>query len=285
MASAIPIRQVTFQNRRWPGLGLEVLWLSGLWRRIPLEASPQPEQRDFHVLLLCTAGSGQFQLDFSPLELERGMMVHVRPGQVVQQLRRGNLEGRIALFRPAFLDPEASTCEIPSLRTLGSSEFRTVERAFSDLQSEYTGTDASPEALLLLRDLLQVVLHRWALMAGRSLQPLEHHPAQEELLRQFRQELEAAFRSARRVSHYAKRLGYAEKTLNRATHQLVGVPAKILIDARILLEARRLLVHTRLPVGAIARELGFSEPTNFAKFFRKGAGCGPSAFRRNHLGE
>lgn len=52
---------------------------------------------------------------------------------------------------------------------------------------------------------------------------------------------------------------------------------------RLVLEAKRLLVHTTDPVGVIARQLGFAEPTNFVKFFRRETGTTPGAFRTRHL--
>lgn len=53
-----------------------------------------------------------------------------------------------------------------------------------------------------------------------------------------------------------------------------------MIDSRVALEARRLLGHTDLPIGAIARRLGFSEVTNFGKFFTRRVNMTPGAFRR-----
>jgi transcriptional regulator GlxA family with amidase domain len=46
-----------------------------------------------------------------------------------------------------------------------------------------------------------------------------------------------------------------------------------------VLEAKRLLVHTQLPIGTITAEVGFSEPTNFVKFFRRRKGVLPFKFR------
>ncbi len=46
-----------------------------------------------------------------------------------------------------------------------------------------------------------------------------------------------------------------------------------------VLEAKRLLAHTNQTVAAISEELGFSEPTNFVKFFRSRGGLLPGAFR------
>lgn len=82
------------------------------------------------------------------------------------------------------------------------------------------------------------------------------------------------------MADYARRLGYAPRTLTRATLDSAGMSPKALIDARVLLEAKRLLVHTAFRIGRIAVHLGFSEPTNFTKFFRRGAGMGPEGFRR-----
>nr|WP_296377757.1 MULTISPECIES: helix-turn-helix domain-containing protein [unclassified Pseudonocardia] len=45
------------------------------------------------------------------------------------------------------------------------------------------------------------------------------------------------------------------------------------------MEAKRLLAHTDLPVAAVGRRLGFTEPTNFGKFFARLTGQTPGAFR------
>ncbi|MEO8804931.1 MAG: helix-turn-helix domain-containing protein [Burkholderiaceae bacterium] len=48
------------------------------------------------------------------------------------------------------------------------------------------------------------------------------------------------------------------------------------------LEAQRLLVHSTSTSVAIGELLGFSEPTNFVKFFRRRVGTTPEAFRQAH---
>ena len=78
---------------------------------------------------------------------------------------------------------------------------------------------------------------------------------------------------------YARRLGYSESTLSRACVAAVGHTAKRAIDLRLVLEAKRLLVHSQATVVQISHQLGFSEPTNFVKFFRRLAGRTPQQFR------
>jgi AraC-like DNA-binding protein len=64
-----------------------------------------------------------------------------------------------------------------------------------------------------------------------------------------------------------------------------GQPVKHLIDDRVTLQAQRLLAHTDDPIAAIARQLNFTEPTNFGKFFTRHTGTTPSEFRRVHRGQ
>ncbi len=93
-------------------------------------------------------------------------------------------------------------------------------------------------------------------------------------------EVEQRFATTRRVEDYERLIGYSSKTLSRAARAATGLNAKEYIDQRVLLEGRRLLAHTRLSAGEVAQRLGFSELTNFIKFFRRNGGESPSEFRR-----
>ena len=49
----------------------------------------------------------------------------------------------------------------------------------------------------------------------------------------------------------------------------LGVTAGHLIRQRVLTEAKRALVFTGQPIHEISYDLGFADPSNFARFFRK----------------
>lgn len=91
--------------------------------------------------------------------------------------------------------------------------------------------------------------------------------------------MEEHFQKRHAVAGYAKLLGCSEKSLGRAVQTIAGITAKEFLSQRIALEAKRLLVHTSLPVSVIANRLGFDEPTNFVKFFRREAQQSPGEFR------
>ena len=100
-----------------------------------------------------------------------------------------------------------------------------------------------------------------------------------QLVSRYKQCVEEDYLVFRAISHYAQRLECTEKTLNRACLTMEGRTAKVLLDRRVLLEAKRLLAHSRDSITAIAEHLGFSETTNFSRFFKKYECVTPAQFR------
>jgi AraC-like DNA-binding protein len=92
-------------------------------------------------------------------------------------------------------------------------------------------------------------------------------------------EIEQGFDQRRSVEYYARRLGYSEKTLTRACLRAEGRTAKDMIDQRVVLEAKRLLAYGDSAITEVGSHLGFSEVTNFLKFFKRITGISPAAFR------
>lgn len=98
----------------------------------------------------------------------------------------------------------------------------------------------------------------------------------------FKNLLEEQFKRLKTVSGYAGQMAVSEKRLNQATAATVGKTPKELIDGRVLLEIKRLLVHTNLSIKEIGYQIGFEEPTNFIKYFRKHEGVTPIEFRERY---
>ncbi|MEN9701160.1 MAG: hypothetical protein RIR55_475, partial [Bacteroidota bacterium] len=77
-------------------------------------------------------------------------------------------------------------------------------------------------------------------------------------------------------------MAVSEKKLNKSTLKVLGKSPKVLIDERVVLEAKRLLAHTTSSIKEIGFELGFDEPTNFIKYFRKHVASTPIDFRSKY---
>jgi AraC family transcriptional activator of pobA len=91
--------------------------------------------------------------------------------------------------------------------------------------------------------------------------------------------VEEHFHKERQLAFYADRLAMTVDRLNDHVRRATGVTAGHLIRQRVLTEAKRQLVFTSLPIHEIAYDLAFSDPSHFARFFRKQTGTTPHEFR------
>jgi AraC family transcriptional activator of pobA len=104
------------------------------------------------------------------------------------------------------------------------------------------------------------------------------HPA-DATVAQLRALVDAFFRKERLLGFYAEKLGLSVDRLNDHIKRSTGVTAGHLIRQRVLSEAKRQLVFTAQPIHEISEQLGFADPSHFARFFRKQTGAAPHEFR------
>ncbi|MFC3505337.1 helix-turn-helix transcriptional regulator [Micromonospora krabiensis] len=238
------------------------------WRR--------PVLVDRDLLVLTTGGHGDAEVDFQPLPCRPGTLLRVRVGQVLRcpcpQLDATVVRWEAGALRGLQVDPEA----VPTWRQLAGEDEDAVINEVSQLAVDCARHRGVPAAQPLLRHQLAVLLLRLAL-GGQ-----ERHPAarpEQDTFDRFCREVERDYQHTRRVEDYAARLGCSVRTLTRACLAVTGRSAKQVIDDRVALQASRLLAATDEPVARIGRRLGFSEPTNFGRFFGREVGVSPGAFR------
>ncbi len=289
------LRETRFENRQLEALGIEVMNLDRLRQKLPRETFYQPERVDFFMLIHVLAGKGSHWVDFVEFPLGPGSLIVVRPGQVQRWQADGSYSATLVLIDPAALPYWGELSSAREGDLLALLDWQTVCRLPPDLSTDIGSTltrltrdiaafDGSTLEIFLIRHeflVLMLRLARWQqhLTSGQRAQG-----RQLATYRMFIQELETAFQREHRLAYYAKRLGYSQSTLSRACSAAEGRPAKTVIDRRIVLEAQRILVHSSASVAEIGHQLGFSEPTNFVKFFRRIVGTTPADFRTQRLG-
>ena len=112
--------------------------------------------------------------------------------------------------------------------------------------------------------------------AGNEPVALEPAGATVEALRKL---VEEHFQKERQLAFYADKLAMTVDRLNDHVRRATGVTAGHLVRQRVLTEAKRQLVFTSQPIHEIAYDLAFSDPSHFARFFRKQTGTTPHEFR------
>lgn len=284
------LRETRFANERLDPIGVEMLTLSELRARVPTKALLEAERVEFFMVLVATRGRGEHLVDFERFPLQTGHVVFVRPGQVQQWQARGGLEADLLLIDPAVVQPNATTFQRatmallrledwPSRFKLGTEELASWKTLAAMLRQELDQPQLDALSAAVARELLLCLMLNMSRSATRHTTMLT---AQAQLVRRFQRELEVQVCTRPSVALLARSLRVSTSTLTRTCTDTLGHSAKEAVDRRVALEAQRLLVHSTATSVAIGEQLGFTEPTNFVKFFRRLVGTTPEAFRQAH---
>lgn len=288
------VQELRFHNTRLTKAGVEALTLGELRRRLSPNLLAVPQRVDFHHLLLVQEGRVRHMVDFVEHELRPGSVLLVRPGQVQKWRLKDGTEGRLVLISSEALAPSVSRNDV-DMRLLALDEWPPVSRPSQGLFMEAVAgisrlaadvarfEGRGVDAAIIRHELLTLLLRLARELRGADARGKITREG--EIYALFAKELEIRYAHRMSVLDYAHRLGFSESTLSRASVATVGCTAKEVIDGRVALEAKRLLVHSQASAVQIGHQLGFTEPTNFVKFFRRTVGCTPVDFRSAHIGD
>ncbi len=249
-----------------------------------------PHRTDFYHIFLFEDCSPTHLVDFNRIRVKPRSVLFIDRGRVHQFDRSLDYRGRVLVFTDDFFcitekDTKVlRTCLL--FRDLDDSPAflpeENVRRQIDEVAGQIETELRFPNEVFKI-DILQNCLHNLLLIAERGKKPrpaiLQNRGAKRDHTVLFTDIVEQNFRSHKTVGHYAGKLHISEKLLVLATTTTLGKTPKQIIRDRVLLEAKRFLAHGNLCIKEIGYELGFDEPTNFIKYFRKHTGITPTNFR------
>lgn len=234
------------------------------------------------MLQFVTEAEGAHWVDFKRIALRPGDVLSVRPDQVHAFDTEAAHESLLLLFTPdapRYLGvPVPTRLGADSVLRPAPADFRFLVDLLRLLERIET-THLRPESVgtRLLGTLLAGLTDVVAASHGPTDRAALRYEA---LVRTFEAHLDAHHAVSRSPTWYAASMGTTPRTLARACRRARGRSPKQMVDARVTLEAKRLLATTDDTAEAIGYALGFTEATNFVKFFRRVTGTTPDAFRR-----
>jgi len=245
--------------------------------------------RNLFQILLIDRGGGEMIYEAAKLPLAAPAAILV-PAAVAHGFRfEPGTEGWVMSFTEdaAFALADRSGEALSRLRALaahpiipiaGETERTRLSALCAELFEE--GSLAREGYRMAMRSLLALIAVTVARLAASrartgtiTLQPADATVAQLRML------VDEYFRREHQLGFYAEKLGMTVDRLNDHVKRATGVTAGHLIRQRLLTEAKRQLVFTTQPIQDIAEELAFSDPSHFARFFRKQTGTTPHEFR------
>jgi len=273
-----------------PGLPqeLEIIGIADLYKEFENNLTT-PHRAGFYIIIWFQKGSPTHLVDFNPIKIKPNRILFLNKDTVHRFDSKGNFDGKVVLFTDSFFcRTEADTKFLRSnilfndLLSVSQLQLQKTTSLFADLfqqmETELTNPKDNYQS-----DILQNLLHNLLLLSDRERRKQNFIEVKKgadlDYVMLFKDLLENQFRGQKLVSNYAEQLRVTEKRLNQATSKVLDKAPKQMIDERIMLEAKRLLAHTNESVKEIGFKLGFDEPTNFIKYFRKHHSSTPVEFR------
>lgn len=244
----------------------------------------QPHKASFYQFVWITEGEAIFRIDFRDITVKANEALIISAGQVCQFDTVSDYKGKMILFTGSFFTvTELDSNFLHTSEILNPVNLNTTTPICPILASniiallhEELKKPVDDFQIGIAQSLLRVIL----LEAERKLKTT-FTPSLNNIGREFYNAVEKHYKENRNTEFYVQLLCVNEKKLSKEVKAISDKTPKVYIDSRIILEAQRMLSYSDLSVKEIGFQLGFDEPTNFAKYFRKHTGMTPVQFRQS----
>ena len=252
----------------------------------------KPHRMGYNTILIITSGLGKHYIDFKPVDYTNGTVVFVAKDQVQSfDIKPGN-SGYLIFFTDEFLEKNAVGFQalshtwiynyhvnIPKIQV--NAEMR--EHFFDIIEKIYHEYKAGN--VYAKTEVIKTLLYLLLIKSERIKRELINNNAlnRSNLIFEFIDFTRQNISKTRNAKDIAKLMKISYKHLNNVCKQCLNKTSKEFIDEFIVIEAKRILISTDYTVKEITAMLGFDEPTNFVKYFKKHTGFSPAGFRKNFL--
>ncbi|BBH46571.1 helix-turn-helix domain-containing protein [Pseudomonas sp. KU43P] len=283
--SGIPLFQLYGENQAWPGTDL--LHCESIPARSRLhhwEIKPHQHAELFQLLYV---QRGQAEVEIEGVRSAIGeAAIQVVPPLTVHGFRfSADIQGHVLTFGTALVAALEQRLGAPlgvlakaACYPLGKDRLR-LRSLVDTLQQEYQGN--APGRAALLEALVTALMVWISRCQQRGQAPRNRDERDRQLLGQYLRLVEAHYREHLSVEDFAARLKIPSLQLNQLCRALCGQSALQVVHQRLLLEAQRNLAYTRMSIGQLSDSLGFSDPTYFARFFKRLSGQTAKGYRRS----
>ena len=242
----------------------------------------------FYAILLITENSGAYNLNFKDYPYKKGTLFTIRKDNI-HKFYESKGKGILLVFTENFIVNYSNQLETaktfllfnemlasPKLQ-LNKAEFDEIITLIDLIKKEYFEVKDDYSANII-RKFVQIAVTKLFRIKSKDNIVFDDQKYLTKFL-QFQELVEKECFNHKKVSFYAKEMGITSKTLNNVTQSIIHQSAKALINDIVIIQSKRLIINSPASLTEIAYQVGFKEPTNFFKYFRKNTGVSPSEFR------
>lgn len=285
------IKRINFRKPKNQSFDFEIVDLQEFFKTRPTKNLSKPFRLNFYMILYITSGKGKHEIDFKVYDYKAGDVIFVAQNQVHRYFPDNQPKGYIILFTEDYLYTNSEMnihdfldhFNMPSYNPI--TEIDVSEEASNRilvdlLHKEYKSVDSTVK-IQLLKSLFRsfmLTLRRFK-KSNEQREKSGYHKR----FMEFKNLVEIHYKEKKTVGEYANMMLVSQKTINQATRLAVDLSAKQFIINRILLEIKRYVGQGELTINEISDLMGFDEPSNLTKFFKRYEGVSPKEFKTEYF--
>ena len=286
------VPEIYFENQQNPKSFFDIVKVEDLLQKDLDHDICKNHLVKFYIIFFAYAGQGYHTIDFTDFKYKKGTVLLVRKDQIHSFFRSPNVKGYLLVFTEEFIISHLNNLEaskamqlfndslsFPKIEFNDEKEFADFTVLIKHLEMEYHIKDSF--SIGITRSVLHIAITKLFRIKAKNGDFVERKKYMTQFLA-FQKLVEEECFKSKKVQYYAKALGVSAKTLNNIVNSVVNKSAKAFIDDRTMLQIKRQLIGTEYSIKEIAYISGFSDPTNFFKYFKKFSGNSPEVFRQAH---
>lgn len=252
----------------------------------------QPFKTENYVVLLCTEGVIEGEVNMQHRTIECPGLIFMNPGQVIQFKKlSGDFQMHLAILSSAFMEKMdlngAEFLPLSFLSKLKESPIVRLQRedakdvvAIFNLLFRLVRNEDNP----FREKSVQNVIRAFCLEAGYYIMKTNPDvlvPPQNSVVEKLLPLIKLHFRQHRDVGFYAEQFSLSPNYLYKVVLAASGKSVREWIEECVVTEAKAMLRSSSMNIREISDDLNFPSQAFFGKFFKRKTGLSPKQYRKS----
>lgn len=250
----------------------------------------EAHRSSFLQLLIISNGTGLIDVDSRQYNIYPKSLFASAGSSISKFQLEKDTSGYAVFFTPEFLyrypedlhwindlllfDPLSELNLLP----ISDTEYSEISALINNIETELHSIEVFAREEILFNTLKTLIILSERIKRTKITSP-QKESGNSLFINEFRNKLEENYIHTRMVKDYADSMNITPRKLNNILFDSYGKSAKQFIEERVLLEIKRLIIHSEKNIKEIGHSLGFTDPTNFNKFFKRYTKLTPADFR------
>lgn len=244
----------------------------------------KPHRIEFHALIIILEGESKHFVDFKEEVLSSGTILPIAKGQIHSFNKELNVKGYVIGFEESFITQNINEKNLfHFLQIYNTSNIQIAKKSIDTLKpilqligNLHKDIDNNLKSEIIHSTFMTLLFQIKRLACN------EHVFFDSERLKNFylfKELIIKHYSEIHNAKDYAKRLNVSYNYLNEISKEITNKTAKDFIDSWLLLEIKRNILEKKYTSQEIGFKMGFKEPSNFIRFFKKHTELTPLQFQ------